>query len=40
VSIGAPVTVEELGCETGGSEPRSHKLREMSDRLMERVDRA
>jgi 1-acyl-sn-glycerol-3-phosphate acyltransferase len=40
VSIGAPVTVEALEGEVGGDEPRSQKLRAMSDRLMECVDRA
>lgn len=40
VSIGAPVTVEALEGEVGGDESRSQKLRAMSDRLMECVDRA
>jgi 1-acyl-sn-glycerol-3-phosphate acyltransferase len=40
VSIGAPVTVEALKGEAGGDESRSQKLRAMSDRLMECVDRA
>jgi 1-acyl-sn-glycerol-3-phosphate acyltransferase len=40
VSIGAPVDVATLDAETGSGEPRSRRLREMSERLMELVDHA
>ena len=40
VSIGEPVTVEALERAVSADGPRSEKLRAMSDRLMECVDRA
>ncbi|MEW5826527.1 MAG: lysophospholipid acyltransferase family protein [Candidatus Bipolaricaulota bacterium] len=40
VSIGSPVRVEELDTQDGDTARRSERYREMSERLMERVDRA
>lgn len=40
VSIGAPVSVEDLSAEVDDALPRSERYRLLSDRLMERVDNA